>query len=51
MPRLKRKLLNRNNFLHIMVQGINRENIYNKENQKREYIKLIIVLYIYIIIQ
>lgn len=41
MPRLKRTLLDKDNFLHIMVQGINKENIFKKDNQKKEYIKLI----------
>ena len=34
MPRLKRNLIRENKFLHIMVQGINRERIFKKDNQK-----------------
>ena len=41
MPRLKRNLIRENKFLHIMVQGINRERIFKKDNQKKEYIKLL----------
>ncbi len=41
MPRLKRILIKENKFLHIMVQGINRERIFKKDNQKKEYIKLL----------
>lgn len=41
MPRLKRNQIKENKFLHIMIQGINREKIFKKDNQKKEYIKLL----------
>lgn len=40
MPRIKRKNLNSNIF-HIMSQGINKEYIFEKEQDKRKYRKLI----------
>lgn len=41
MPRLKRRLIREKKYLHIMVQGINREKIFKKDSQKKEYIKLL----------
>ncbi len=41
MPRLKRRLIKEKKYLHIMVQGINREKIFKKDIQKKEYIKLL----------
>jgi len=40
MPRLARKYLN-SNFFHIMVQGINKEYIFNSDEQKNKYKKII----------
>ena len=39
MPR-KARNINKNGFFHIMVQGINKEYIFNQNHQKNEYIKL-----------
>lgn len=40
MPRLARKNIN-TPFLHIMVQGVNKEYVFNERNDKIEYLKLI----------
>lgn len=40
MPRISRKNIS-SNFLHIIVQGIEKRYIFNKDNYKRKYISLI----------
>lgn len=40
MPRISRNLMG-SAFIHNMVQGINKENIFQSENQKNKYLKLI----------
>ena len=40
MPRLARKYIE-TNFLHVMVQGVNKEYIFEKDYEKEEYLKLI----------
>ena len=41
MPRLARKQLQGKKIFHIMVQGINKEKIFDKDKYKAEYIKLL----------
>lgn len=41
MPRLARNQLEGKQFIHVMVQGINKEKIFFKEREKLEYIKLL----------
>lgn len=40
MPRLARNVLKGKQFIHVMVQGINKEKIFFEEREKYEYIKL-----------
>lgn len=40
MPRLARNLLEGKKLFHVMVQGINKEEIFGEEREKYEYIKL-----------
>ncbi len=39
ISRLARKI-NRASFFHVIVQGINQENIFQEERYKKEYLKL-----------
>lgn len=41
MPRLARKILEGKQFIHVMVQGINKEKIFFEEREKLEYLKLL----------
>jgi len=41
MPRLARKSYKGEKLFHVMVQGINKEEIFSEERQKYEYIKLL----------
>lgn len=41
MPRLARNQLEGKQFIHVMVQGINKEKIFFEEREKLEYIKLL----------
>lgn len=41
MPRLARNVLEGRQFIHVMVQGINKEKIFLTEREKLEYIKLL----------
>lgn len=40
MPRISRKNLN-TSFLHVMVQGVNKDYIFNKDYYKKQYLELI----------
>lgn len=41
MPRLARNIIEGKQFIHVMVQGINKEKIFYTEREKLEYIKLL----------
>ena len=41
MPRLARNTLEGKQFIHVMVQGINKEKIFLTEREKLEYVKLL----------
>ena len=41
MPRLARNMLKEKQFIHVMVQGINKEKIFFEEREKLEYLKLL----------
>lgn len=41
MPRLARNTLKGKEFIHVMVQGINKEKIFLEEREKLEYLKLL----------
>lgn len=41
MPRIPRNNMNNSSFFHIMVQGINKEYIFNTFREKKKYIELI----------